>query len=94
MEGYPNVVVEALASGRPVVATNVGGIPEILSNEYGCLVLPRDPSTLAVALASVLDKTWDANAISAHGSRTWKAVASELFEIFESLVSKRPEAGV
>jgi len=75
MEGYPNVVVEALASGRPVVATNVGGIPEILSDEYGCLVPPRDPSRLAQALASVLDRAWDAKAISAHGSRSWETVA-------------------
>jgi glycosyltransferase involved in cell wall biosynthesis len=94
MEGYPNVVVEALASGRPVVATNVGGIPEILSDEYGGLVPPRDSSRLAQALASVLDKTWDANAISAHGSRSWETVAAELLEIFASLVSARQKARV
>jgi glycosyltransferase involved in cell wall biosynthesis len=89
MEGCPNVVLEALASGRPVVATNVGGIPEILSNECGQLVPPRAPGALAEALASVLDKTWDAEAISAHGSRSWETVAAELLEIFKLCVSAR-----
>ena len=84
MEGCPNVVLEALACGRPVVATSVGGIPEILSEECGCLVPPRDSGALARALASVLGRSWDANAISEHGSRSWEAVAAELLEIFES----------
>ena len=92
MEGCPNVILEALASGRPVVATNVGGIPEIMSEECGCLVPPRDPAALAQALASVLDTSWDASAISARGSRSWNAVAAELLEIFESLVSARTAA--
>jgi glycosyltransferase involved in cell wall biosynthesis len=78
------VVLEALACGRPVVATSVGGIPEILSEECGCLVPPRDSGALARALASVLGRSWDANAISEHGSRSWEAVAAELLEIFES----------
>ena len=85
MEGCPNVVLEALACGRPVVATNVGGIPEIMSDECGRLVPPREPVELAHALASVLDRTWNAMAISA----SWSAVAAELLEIFESLVSIR-----
>jgi glycosyltransferase involved in cell wall biosynthesis len=89
MEGCPNVVLEALASGRPVVATNVGGIPEILSDECGRLVPPRSPGKLAQALASVLDRTWDAEAISAHRSRSWETVAAELLEVFESLLSVR-----
>jgi glycosyltransferase involved in cell wall biosynthesis len=92
MEGCPNVVLEALACGRPVVATNVGGIPEIMSGECGRLVPPRDPAALAQALASVLDTSWDASAISAHGSRSWSAVAAELLEIFASLVSTRQAA--
>jgi len=90
MEGCPNVVLEALASGRPVVATSVGGIPEILGDACGRLVPPRDARGLALALASVLDKTWDADAISAHGSRSWETVAAELNEIFLSLVSAQP----
>jgi glycosyltransferase involved in cell wall biosynthesis len=87
MEGCPNVVLEALASGRPVVATNVGGIPEIMNEACGRLVPPRDAGALAQALASVLDRTWDAQAISAYGSRSWDAVAAELLEIFESVMS-------
>lgn len=89
MEGCPNVVLEALASGRPVVATNVGGIPEILGEECGRLVPPRDAAALAIALASVLDTTWDAQAIAARGSRSWEDVATELMEIFQALVSAR-----
>lgn len=86
MEGCPNVVLEALACGRPVVATNVGGIPEIMGDECGRLVPPRNRVELARALASVLDRTWDAAAISAHRSRSWDTVAAELLAIFESLV--------
>jgi glycosyltransferase involved in cell wall biosynthesis len=89
MEGCPNVVLEALASGRPVVATKVGGIPEIMSGECGRLVPPGDSPALAHALTSVLDKSWDAETISAHGSRSWETVAGELLDIFESLVSSR-----
>jgi glycosyltransferase involved in cell wall biosynthesis len=91
MEGCPNVVLEALASGRPVVATKVGGIPEMMSDECGQLVRPGDSQALAQALASVLDKSWDAEAISARGRRSWETVAAELLDIFESLVSSRKE---
>jgi glycosyltransferase involved in cell wall biosynthesis len=90
MEGCPNVVLEALACGRPVVATNVGGIPKIMSEECGRLVPPRDSTALVQALSSVLDKTWDANGISKRCSRSWDDVAGELLEIFESLGATRP----
>jgi len=89
MEGCPNVILEALACGRPVVATNVGGIPEIMSDDCGSLVPPRGSRALAEALASSLDRTWIAQAISAHWGRGWETVASELLDIFESVVSAR-----
>ena len=92
MEGCPNVVLEALACGRPVVATNVGGIPEIMSGECGQLVPPRDAHALAQALAAVLNKTWDADAICAHGGRSWTSVAQELLDLFEKVVSARQAA--
>jgi teichuronic acid biosynthesis glycosyltransferase TuaC len=92
MEGCPNVVLEALACGRPVVATNVGGIPEIMNDECGRLVPARDSAALASALVSVLDTPWDAAAISAHWSRSWNSVAAELLEVFELVVSNRQTA--
>jgi glycosyltransferase involved in cell wall biosynthesis len=90
MEGCPNVVLEGLACGRPVVATEVGGIPEILDGTRGRLVPPRDPQKLAEGLASALDAEWDPGAI-AHGSRSWSAPAAELMEVFEALIGKPQE---
>jgi glycosyltransferase involved in cell wall biosynthesis len=87
MEGCPNVVLEALACGRPVVATRVGGIPEIMSDACGRLIPPRDVAALAGALDAVLATTWDANSISAHWSRSWAAVASNLMDIFNLVAS-------
>jgi len=87
MEGCPNVVLEALACGRPVVATAVGGIPEIMSEQCGRLVRPRDPGHLARALISVLDHSWDASTISALRTRTWARVAEELSDVFRTLTA-------
>jgi teichuronic acid biosynthesis glycosyltransferase TuaC len=94
MEGCPNVVLEALACGRPVVATNVGGIPEIMSNACGRLVPPRDSAALAHELTSVLDTTWDAAALSANWSRSWSTVAAELRDVLESVVPHRQDVRV
>ena len=54
-EGLPLVVLEAMASARPVVATPVGGTPELVADgETGLLVPPRDPDALAAALRRLL----------------------------------------
>jgi glycosyltransferase involved in cell wall biosynthesis len=54
-EGSPNVVLEAMAAGVPVAATNVGGVPEILENERtGLLVPARDPDAMAGAIRRLL----------------------------------------
>ena len=49
-EGLPLVALEAMACGLPVIATNVGGISEILMEDYGKLVPPNQPELLAKAI--------------------------------------------
>jgi glycosyltransferase involved in cell wall biosynthesis len=53
-ENLPCVIIEAMASGLPVVSTTVGGIPEMMSEQDGILVAPEDPIALADAIESVL----------------------------------------
>ena len=89
-EGCPNVVIEALASGRPVVATDVGGIPELMDERSGRLVPVRNAEALAKALEEVLSASWDAEAISAHHSRSWADVASDVEEILLSVRNGAP----
>lgn len=56
-EGFPNVLLEAMVLGKPIVATCVGAIPEMLRGDGGMLVEPRDVSGLRNALMEVLGDT-------------------------------------
>ena len=53
-EGAPKVVIEAFANGLPVVATNIGGIPGMVSPESGILVPPNDVAALGDAIRRIL----------------------------------------
>ncbi|MCE9575444.1 MAG: glycosyltransferase [Deltaproteobacteria bacterium] len=69
-EGTPNVVLEALAAGRRVVGSSVGGIPDLLAEPaLGELVPPRDPAALAAAIVRVARAPYDPVAIAARGAR-------------------------
>jgi glycosyltransferase involved in cell wall biosynthesis len=87
-EGHPNVLVEALASGRPVVATHVGGIPEVVDASCGVLVAPRDVHALSVALGQVMDRGWDPDALARRFSRDWSGVARETLQVCMDVFSE------
>jgi glycosyltransferase involved in cell wall biosynthesis len=78
-EGMPNVVLESLACGTPVVATRVGGVAEVLvSEKLGVLVEPSAEGIIG-GLERALHGQWDRNFISAHArARTWDVVAEEV----------------
>ena len=91
-EGWPNVVMESIACGTPVVATRVGGVPEILvSSELGILV-DEDGRSLAAGICAALQRTWDRQELVRRAeSRTWETVAAEVVEYFRNLLQPRPE---
>ncbi len=76
-EGCPNVVIEALSCGRPVVASAVGGVPELVDASCGILVPPRSPARLADALKDALNHEWDEAAIANRFRRSWNDMARE-----------------
>jgi teichuronic acid biosynthesis glycosyltransferase TuaC len=85
-EGCPNVVVEALACGRPVVATRVGGTPELVDERSGILVPPRDAAQLRKALEEALGRRWDREQIAREHRRGWELVADKTFEVCRGVI--------
>lgn len=82
-EGTPNVVLEALASGRRVVATSVGGVPDLITSaKLGTLVPPGDPDAMAAAIVDALRSPYDPDEVARLGARGgWAASASALHAV-------------
>jgi teichuronic acid biosynthesis glycosyltransferase TuaC len=85
-EGCPNAVIEALNCGRPVIATNVGGIPELVNKTSGILVPPRDSRALAGAIEAAMERDWDEGSIAKQFRRSWDTAADEVLTICELAV--------
>jgi glycosyltransferase involved in cell wall biosynthesis len=87
-EGCPNAVVEAIAAGRPVVATDVGGIPELVHEGCGILTPVMDSGKLREAIEKALATPWDNARIAAQFGRPWEAAAEETFELCRRVAGK------
>lgn len=68
MDNFPTVIVEAMASARPVVSTRMAGVPELVEHgTTGLLVAERDPAGLAGAMATLLGDPERARQLGARG---------------------------
>lgn len=95
-EGFPNAVIEAMAAARPVVATSVGGVPDVLKDNVTGLLVPVDS---AVALADALRKLeadssmkWRLGEAGREAVRTkfsQKTVIEKLSKLYRFLASQR-----
>jgi glycosyltransferase involved in cell wall biosynthesis len=94
-EPFGMVLLEALAYEKPVVASDVGGIPEIIKDKVnGLLVTPNNPNQIANAVTSLLENTEFASILGKSGRKivqekyNFKAVGKRCLEIYEDILLK------
>src|SRR5206468_3989982 len=92
-EGVPNALLEALSTGHPIVATKVGGIPDVVrDDEHALLVPPRDPQALASALERALGE--EGRALAGRGRalmierRSWPDYVERLSLLYQCLARR------
>lgn len=90
-EGFPNVLLEAMAAGRPVVATAVGGVPELVRDGVDGILVPPHPGALATAIVRLLqDERVRLKMGSAGRARaetfTWTRTVTELESLYGRVV--------
>lgn len=89
-EGSPNVVMEALACGTPVLVSAVGGIPDIVKENFlGFLIDPDSSTDLKSKLETALKIDWDRNRIRKYMEKfTWDQCAKQVIDIYKEALSK------
>ncbi len=93
MENFPVVALEAMSSGKPIVATRVGGIPEVIkTNDNGILVDPANVNQLAEAVLVLLENSSRRRNMGIRGRRLveekydWKKIGEKYLREFEKLL--------
>ncbi|MCK5037823.1 MAG: glycosyltransferase family 4 protein [Thermoplasmata archaeon] len=94
-EGVPTVLFEAQASGKPVIGTSVGGIPDIINEEkLGTVVSPGDSGQLSTAILNASNKDWDENYIIKTSMEfTWDKIASQIMQIYTNIL-QNPKSNI
>ena len=94
-EGFPVVLLEAMASGLPIITTNVGGIPEIIEDEMnGYLVCPKDHDQLADRIITLLQNDSLRQSISYNNlkkarSFSWNNVSEKVEKAYKRVINSQ-----
>lgn len=94
IESFPLVLLEAMAAGIPIVASRVGGVPDVLENgKIGFLIEPGNPDSLAECIEYIIKNKDQANSRVALASKVvagydWNIVAEQTYEVYIKLLEK------
>jgi len=85
--------IEALALGKPIVATRVGGLPDVVSDDVGMLVTPRDTKALSDAMVQMCDgvvrEEFARFAQKRAEQFSWKRIFPQFLEVYERVLRPR-----
>ncbi|HLL77060.1 MAG TPA: glycosyltransferase [Pyrinomonadaceae bacterium] len=97
-EGTPNAIVEAMSHGLPVIASAVGGVPDVVTREVGLLVPPGDVAALAAALARLAADARERASMGEQAAQRYeelfspRAVMPILLDTYRRIAKKAPPA--
>ena len=93
-EAMPYIVLEALAAGKPVIASRVGGIPEVLGTDSAALAVPGDAGDLSRIMVESLGAGWqEANMPKPEAFRSVfsaSVMASSMLDLYQNVLATVP----
>jgi glycosyltransferase involved in cell wall biosynthesis len=98
VDGLPNALLEGMGTGRPIVASRVAGIPDVISDgQHGLLAPERDPAALAMAISRLLGDRALAERLGAAARRrvldelTWDIAAERFEQAYERAIGNKQQ---